>query len=140
MVRVTNDNSARRLVGHKPTHTATPRNDVSALSPFNTNLKFSGVFSERVVNPLPSDKFWTLPNPKSLQTTMLNLVKNAESYPKGRKDCWKKRNCSLRAVSHFPTVFSEDLYCRHVKNQGLIGKRLNLVESVIKHIGPFKVI
>ena len=27
----------------------------------------------------------------------------------------KRRNCSLRAISSFPTVFSEELYCRHVK-------------------------
>ena len=34
---------------------------------------------------------------------------------KGRKRCGKRRNCSLRAISPFPTVFSNDLYCRHVK-------------------------
>ena len=32
----------------------------------------------------------------------------------GRKHCGKRRNCSLRAISPFPTVFSKDLYCRHV--------------------------
>ena len=31
----------------------------------------------------------------------------------GRKHCGKRRNCSLRAISPFPTVFSKDLYCRH---------------------------
>ena len=30
-------------------------------------------------NPFPNDKFWTLPNWKSLQTTILSLVKMAES-------------------------------------------------------------
>ena len=29
---------------------------------------------------------------------------------KGRKHCGKRRNCSLRAISLFPTVFSKDLY------------------------------
>ena len=33
----------------------------------------------------------------------------------GRKHFRKRRNCSLRAMSHFPTVFSKDLYCRHVE-------------------------
>ena len=33
----------------------------------------------------------------------------------GRKHCGKRRNCSLRAISPFPTVFSKDLYWRHVK-------------------------
>ena len=42
----------------------------------------------------------------------------------GRKHCGKRRNCSLLAISSFPTVFSKGLYCRHVKNQGLFGKGL----------------
>ena len=33
----------------------------------------------------------------------------------GKKHCWIRRNCSLRAISSFPTLFSKDLYCRHVK-------------------------
>ena len=33
----------------------------------------------------------------------------------GIKHCGKRRNCSLRAISPFPTVSSKDLYCRHVK-------------------------
>ena len=30
-----------------------------------------------------------------------------------REHCGKRRNCSLRAISPFPTVFSKDLYCIH---------------------------
>ena len=41
----------------------------------------------------------------------LNLIKMAESSPKvlqkGRKH-WKRRNCLLRAISSFSTVFSKD--------------------------------
>ena len=37
-----------------------------------------------------------------------------------RKHSGKSRNCSLRAISAFPIVFSKDLYCRHVKTQGLV--------------------
>ena len=33
----------------------------------------------------------------------------------GRKHCWKRRNCSLRAISPFPTVFSKGLFPRGVK-------------------------
>ena len=40
----------------------------------------------------------------------------------GRKHCGKRRNCSLRAISPFPTVFSKDMYCRHVKTRGCLGK------------------
>ena len=39
-----------------------------------------------------------------------------------RKHCGKKRNSSLRAISPFPTVISEDLYSRHVKTRACLGK------------------
>ena len=45
----------------------------------------------------------------------------------GRKHCGKRRNCSLRAISPFPTVFSKALYCRHVKTRACLGQALNTV-------------
>ena len=39
-----------------------------------------------------------------------------------RKLCDKRRNCLLQAISPFPTVFSKDLYCRHVKTRACLGK------------------
>ena len=33
----------------------------------------------------------------------------------GRKHFGKRRNCSLRAICSFHTVFSKDWYCRHEK-------------------------
>ena len=39
-----------------------------------------------------------------------------------RKHCGKRRNCSLGAISPFPTVFSNDLYSRHVKSRACLGK------------------
>ena len=53
----------------------------------------------------------------------------AESSPNGRQHCGKRRNCSLRALSPFPTVVSKDLHRRHEKKkkkQGLFGKGLKL--------------
>ena len=44
----------------------------------------------------------------------------------GRKHFGKMRNCSLRAISRFPTVFSRGLYCRHVKPE-LAWKRVKYV-------------
>ena len=41
---------------------------------------------------------------------------------KCRKCCGKRRNCSLRAISPIPTVFSKDLYCRHVETRACLGK------------------
>ena len=40
----------------------------------------------------------------------------------GRKHWGKRRNCSLRAISPFPTLFSKDLYCRQVKTRVCLGK------------------
>ena len=70
-----------------------------------------------MINPLQDDKVKTPPNWKSLQTTVSNLMKMAESYPiqTGEKHCGKRRNCSLRAISPFPTVFSRGLFPRSVK-------------------------
>ena len=38
------------------------------------------------------------------------------------KHCEKRRNCSLRAISPFPTVYSKDLSCRHVKTRPCMQK------------------
>ena len=46
----------------------------------------------------------------------------AKVFRKDRKHCGKRRNCSLQAMSPFPTVFSTDLYCRHVKTRACLGK------------------
>ena len=39
-----------------------------------------------------------------------------------RKHCGKRRNCSLRAIFSFLTVFSKDFYCKHVKRRTCLGK------------------
>ena len=57
----------------------------------------------------------------------MTILKWQRVLQKVRKHCGNRRNCSLWAIYSFPTVFSKDLstYCRHVKNQGLLGKGLN---------------
>ena len=51
-----------------------------------------------------------------------------KSSQKGWKTLWEKgeigRNCSLRAIDLFPTVFSKRLVLQTRKNQGLFGKAL----------------
>ena len=71
--------------------------------------------STYLFNPFPNNRFWTLPIRKSLQTTILILVEMAENSP-------KRRNCLLRAISPIPTLFSKELYCRHVKTRACLGK------------------
>ena len=39
----------------------------------------------------------------------------------GRKHCGKRKNCSLRAISPFPTVFSKGLFPRGVKRCHCVG-------------------
>ena len=48
--------------------------------------------------------------------------KKKKILDRDRKHCGKRRNCSFRAISPFPTVFSKDLYCRHVKTTACLGK------------------
>ena len=40
----------------------------------------------------------------------------------GRKHCGKRRNCSLWAISPFPTVFSKGLFPRGVKGRHCVGR------------------
>ena len=74
-----------------------------------------------VFNPFQNYKFWTVPNWQSLQMTTLSLMKMAEILQKDRKYCGKSRNCSLRAISPFHTIFSKDFYCRHIKTRDCLG-------------------
>ena len=47
----------------------------------------------------------------------------------GRKHCRKRRNCSLRAISPFPSVF-KILLLQTCKNQGLFGKGFTLYHTI----------
>ena len=38
-----------------------------------------------------------------------------------RKHRGKRTNCSLRAISPFPTVFTKDLFCEYVKTRACLG-------------------
>ena len=53
-----------------------------------------------------------------------------------RKHCGKRRNFSLRAISPFPTVFSKDLYCKHVEKTGLVWEMVNSFSSNKLWTGP----
>ena len=50
------------------------------------------------------------------------LWKQQKVFETGQKHCGKRRNCSLQAISPFPTVFSKDLCCRHVKTRACLEK------------------
>ena len=77
----------------------------------------------RVINPLPDDKFWILPNWNWVcRRQFWILWKWQKVIQTVRKHCGKRRNCLLRAISPFPTVFSKDFYYRLVKTRACLGK------------------
>ena len=84
----------------------------------------------RGVNKIPPEDVQPFPKRQILDSSALKMF--ADDHFKfdengqivlqmGRKHCGKRRNCSLRAISPFPTVFSKDLYCRHVKTRACLG-------------------
>ena len=68
----------------------------------------------------------------------------AASYLMGRKHCEKRRNCSLRAISPFPTVFSKGLFPRGVKRCHCVGmgwiwwKWQKVLQTSRKHCGKVR--
>ena len=75
-------------------------------------------FSHNVFNPFSNEKFKTFPNSKSLQRTVQNLMKMAESSPNGCKTLWEKEK--LLVMSNF--FFSHSVFKRLIlqthENQG----------------------
>ena len=68
---------------------------------------------------------WPFPKRQMLDPSKLkdfaddnfNLEKWQKVLQMFRKQCGKRRNCSLLAICPFPTVLSKILYCRHVKTR-----------------------
>ena len=65
------------------------------------------------VNPFPNNRFQTLQNWKSLQTTILNLTKMCGKFSKGKK------NTRYEQFLLFPQC---DLYFRHIKTRACSAK------------------
>ena len=56
----------------------------------------------------------------------------------GRKHCGKRRNCSLRAISPFPTVFSKGLFPRGVTRCHCVGMGLPFLKRQILDVSKLK--
>ena len=76
-------------------------------------------------------KSWPFPKRQNLDSSKLkefadDILKfdiNGRKFSKWVENTvGKKRNCSLWAISPFPTVFSKHLYCRQVKTRACLGK------------------
>ena len=73
------------------------------------------------INPLPDDKFRLFQNERVCRRQFQIWWKWKEVIQTGRKHCGKRRNCSLRAISPFPTVFLKGLFSRGVKRCHCVG-------------------
>ena len=75
-----------------------------------------------LVNPFPNDNFYTHPNCKSLQKTILNLMNMAESSAKDYKTMWEKEK--LLVTSHFSFSYSvfKRLVLQTCKARACLGK------------------
>ena len=62
-------------------------------------------------NPIPKRQILDSSKPKDFAHDNFKYDEN------GRKHFGKERNCSLRAISPFPKVFSKNVYCRPVKTR-----------------------
>ena len=60
-------------------------------------------------NPLPNNKFRTLPNWHSLQTTILSLMKMAESSQKVQKTLWEMEKLLVTSNFSFSQCFQKTL-------------------------------
>ena len=81
---------------------------------------------QNVFSPFPNDKFQTLPNQRSLKTTILSLMKIAKSYPKGLKSLWENEKLLVLSNFSFSHRVFQRLLLQTRKNQGLFGKGITL--------------
>ena len=58
---------------------------------------------------------------KKFANNNFKFDENGGELSTGRKHCGKRRNCSLRAISPFPTVFSKGLFPRDIKRCRCVG-------------------
>ena len=67
-------------------------------------------------NPLPHMPILGSSNSAASNDVMSKIWTNGDTIIwLSRKNCWKRRNCSLRPISPFPTMFSEAVYFSCVK-------------------------
>ena len=77
-------------------------------------------------NPLPHMSISGSSNSAANKDMMSKIWTNGDTiFRLSRKHCGKRRNCLLRAISPFPTMFSKAVCCRCVKMSiyGVKGKQ-----------------
>ena len=100
--------------------------DVTLEELYSGNFIEVCLFCTLLLNPYPNEKFYTLPNWKSLQMTISNVMKIAESSPNDYKTLWEKEKLLVSSNFSFSHNVFKRLILQTRKNQGLFGKGLNL--------------
>ena len=69
-------------------------------------------------SPIPNDKIQTLPNLKEFAENNFKFDENGRKFSKSEENnAGNGEIACVRATSPFPTVFSKDLYFKHIKTR-----------------------
>ena len=75
------------------------------------------------VNPFPNDRFLDSSKPIEFADDNFKFDKNGRKFSKRYKTLWGKGEIARNEqFLLFPTVFSKDFSCRHVKTRACLGK------------------
>ena len=85
-------------------------------------------------NPFPNDKFQTLPNRKSLQTTISVFIRMEKGSLKRYKILWEKEKLLVTSNFSFSHSVFKRLVLQTPKNQGLFGKGLMHLQTISFHV------
>ena len=89
----------------------------NGISPFLTMFS-----TAKYLNPFPKRQILDSSKFKEFADDNFKFDEGSRMLFKQVENTGERRNCSLQAISPFPTVFSKDLYFRHVKTRACLGK------------------
>ena len=72
-----------------------------------------------------------------LQMTISDMFQMAEGSLNGRKHMQEKEKFLVMSNFSFPTIFSKDLYCRHLETRACLGKgksEYEIIMSVVEKL------
>ena len=86
-------------------------------------LRVVGEYGPKIISPFPKRQILDSSKLEEFADDNFELNENGrKSSERAENTVGKGEIARLRAISPFPTVFSKDLYCRHVKNRACMGK------------------
>ena len=92
---------------------------------------YSCTFRKSFFEPFPKQQILDSSKLKECADENFEFYQNSRKVSEMMENTGKRRNCSLRAISPLPTVFSKDLYSRHLK-PGLFWEKVNWPWSGVK--------